>query len=128
MKFDLDHTNAKYVIEAYDDYSITVNGSKNSGSLILSPEKPVQAWNRQHVSELNLDDFSALAEISTEILLIGTGAELVFPEYSLLAPLFQAGIGFEIMSTSAACRSYVVLSSEGRKVAAALILQSTNTL
>ena len=44
------------------------------------------------------------------------------PAPELLLPLFEAGIGFEAMGTEAACRSYNVLMSEGRKVAAALLI------
>jgi uncharacterized protein len=40
----------------------------------------------------------------------------------LLAPLVEAGIGWEVMDTGAACRTYNILMSEGRNVAAALLM------
>jgi uncharacterized protein len=39
-----------------------------------------------------------------------------------LAPLIAAGIGYEVMDTGAACRTYNVLMAENRKVAAALLM------
>jgi uncharacterized protein len=46
----------------------------------------------------------------------------VFPAAELLAPLYAARVGFEVMDTGAACRTYNVLVAEGRAVAAALII------
>jgi uncharacterized protein len=39
----------------------------------------------------------------------------------LLRPLIEAGIGFEVMDVAAACRTYNILATEGRAVAAALL-------
>ena len=61
-------------------------------------------------------------EIMPEVLLIGTGQKLVFPDQKILLPLYHAGIGHEIMDTGAACRSYNFLVGEGRHVAAALFM------
>jgi uncharacterized protein len=41
-----------------------------------------------------------------------------------LRPLIEAGRGFEIMDTAAACRTYNILVAEGRLVLAALILET----
>jgi uncharacterized protein len=42
----------------------------------------------------------------------------------VLAPLYQAGIGVEVMDTRAACRTYNILLAEGRRVVAALIVEA----
>ena len=55
-------------------------------------------------------------------MLLGTGPVFRFPEAARLAPLYQAGIGVEVMDTPAACRTYNILMGEGRKVLAALLL------
>ena len=39
-----------------------------------------------------------------------------------MAPLIRARVGYEIMDVQAACRTFNVLVSEERKVAAALLL------
>jgi len=53
---------------------------------------------------------------------LGTGSVFRFPHPALTRPLVEAGIGLEVMDTQAACRTYSVLASEGRRVVAALII------
>jgi uncharacterized protein len=55
------------------------------------------------------------------LVIFGSGAQLRFPRPLWLAPLIQMGIGVETMDTPAACRTYNVLASEGRRVVAALL-------
>jgi uncharacterized protein len=42
----------------------------------------------------------------------------------LSAPLASARVGFEVMDTQAACRTYNILVAEGRRVLAVLLLDS----
>ena len=56
-----------------------------------------------------------------EIIIFGTGKEQVFPDPALFVPLMERGIGYEVMNTGAACRTYNILLSEERRVLAALI-------
>lgn len=56
-----------------------------------------------------------------DVLLVGTGKELAHIPADLRQALEDAGIGVEIMNSPAACRTYNVLLSEGRRVALALI-------
>jgi uncharacterized protein len=62
------------------------------------------------------------AALDAELVLIGTGRSLQFPPAEALRPLIEARLGFEIMDTQAACRTYNILMAENRRVAAALIL------
>jgi uncharacterized protein len=56
-----------------------------------------------------------------DILILGTGAEIAHPPAAFRAALETAGIGVEPMASPAACRTYNVLLSEGRRVGAALL-------
>ena len=56
-----------------------------------------------------------------EVILLATGTQLRFPAPELLQPLIQAQKGVEVMDIRAACRTYNVLVSENRRVAAALL-------
>ena len=69
-------------------------------------------------------DVAALIELKPELVLLGTGKILRFPHPSILGAMAAARIGMEVMDTQAACRTYNILSEEGRNVAAALIVQS----
>jgi len=63
-----------------------------------------------------------LVSLEPEVILLGTGRRLVFPEPQVLATVHAATIGIEIMDTAAACRTYNILAGESRHVAAALII------
>ncbi len=78
-------------------------------------------WRADSNDQLGADAIRTLAALDAEIVLIGTGQQQRFPEPAALRPLVEAGIGFEIMSTPAACRTYNILVAEDRIVAAALI-------
>ncbi|CUH44076.1 Mth938-like domain-containing protein [Ruegeria atlantica] len=69
------------------------------------------------------DDQSSLLALArhVDVLLIGTGADLAHIPSDLRAALEQAGMGVEIMNSPAACRTYNVLLSEGRRIALALL-------
>lgn len=82
---------------------------------VLVHEKGVSPWG-------GLDDTGALAALGgAELLLIGTGAATAQPPAALTEAARAAGLRPEAMSSPAAARSYNVLLSEGRAVAAALI-------
>lgn len=91
-------------------------------SAIITARHLIRDWPPQCIEELTREHVEALAELRPEVAIIGTGARLQRPEQALLRPLIDAGIGFEIMDTAAACRTYNVLSYEERPVAAALMM------
>jgi uncharacterized protein len=63
-----------------------------------------------------------LVELEPEMVLLGVGARLRFPDRALLRPMEQRGIGVEVMDTPAACRTYNLLMGDGRRVVAALLI------
>ena len=56
-----------------------------------------------------------------DVLFLGMGAEIAHPPTTLRTALEGAGIGVEVMASPAAARTYNVLLSEGRRIAAALL-------
>ena len=58
-----------------------------------------------------------------ELVIFGSGARLSFVHPSLLRPLIERGIGVETMDTMAAARTFNILAGEGRRVAAALLIE-----
>ena len=79
-------------------------------------------WGVRKVSELETEHFDVLARLGAEVAILGTGSRIVFPDPAIYAPLINSGVGMEVMDTPAACRTYNVLVSDGRKVVAGLIL------
>ncbi len=91
-------------------------------STIITSNHLIRNWPPQTIEELTEAHVQTLADLNPEIAIIGTGPRLQWPERALFKPLIDAGIGYEIMDTAAACRTYNVLSYEGRPVAAALMM------
>lgn len=81
-------------------------------------------WKCARFEELTEAHFALLAQLDTELVVFGSGTRLRFPAASLTRSLIERQIGIESMDTQAACRTYNILAGEGRKVVAALLLES----
>ena len=101
---------------------IVINGVRHAASLLVTPLALVADWPVTSVQTLTSAHLSAVLEQHPEVVLLGTGAQLHFPTPEVMRPLIDAGIGFEVMDTGAACRTYNILMAEGRQVLAALII------
>lgn len=102
-------------IDGYGPGFFRVGGSVVQGAVLTGPSGTVR-WD-------GLQDRQALLALASEIdvLLIGTGAEIAHIPVDLRDALETAGIGVETMNSPAACRTYNVLLTEGRRVAAAVL-------
>ncbi len=123
MKFNLDQPATINVVRAYAPGVLRIGERAFSRSLIVTAATIIEGWRPLSMEELQAADLEPLLELRPEVLLIGSGARQKFPERATLAALYAARIGFEIMDTGAACRTYNVLAAEGRNVAAALIVE-----
>lgn len=125
MKLQPDISN-NLTINAYGEGWIEVNGQKFDHSLWVSSLAGAQAtaWSVTRFEELGAADFDLLADSGAELVLFGSGQRLRFPQPHWLGALMSRGMGIETMDTAAACRTYNILASEGRKVTAALLLES----
>jgi uncharacterized protein len=65
-----------------------------------------------------------MVALKPELIIIGTGKRQRFPGPELLKTLIEAKIGFEVMDSQAACRTYNILVGEGRQVLLALIVET----
>ena len=63
--------------------------------------------------------------VDLQVVIFGSGAKLRFVSPALLRGLIERGIGVETMDTAAACRTYNILAQEGRRVVAALLLETS---
>lgn len=122
MKIEREQAEGRNAFTGYGEGYVEVNRARHTGSLVVSGERLVTDWPARSVEALSADHMAAIVELKPEIVLIGTGSTFRFPENALLAPLYKAGIGVEVMDTPAACRTYNILLGEGRNVVAALIV------
>ncbi|HZA28678.1 MAG TPA: Mth938-like domain-containing protein [Gammaproteobacteria bacterium] len=124
MKLELDSGTALYTIRAYKPGAIVVNDEILTRSFILLPDRLIRDWEPQTFEQVARRHFDEIANLTPEIVLFGTGTRLWFPAPELTVALLRKNIGLETMDTAAACRSYSILMSEGRRVAAALLMIS----
>ncbi len=127
MKLHPDTRRTQHIVTAYETGRIAINGRFLSRSLLLTPDYLDETWGPETFAALTLDHVDQLAACAGDVVLIGTGQKQHFPPPALLRPLIDAGRGFEIMDTAAACRTYNILVAEGRTVLAALIIEGNAT-
>jgi uncharacterized protein len=123
MKITPDRPGALHVIHAYGPGALRIGDRTFDRSLIVTAETLIEHWRPESIADLGPADLEPLLALEPEVLLIGSGARQAFPGRPALHALYAARIGFEVMDTGAACRTYNVLVAEGRRVAAALIVE-----
>jgi uncharacterized protein len=121
MKFTLETGSGQNLISAYREGQVTINQRIFTCSLIVTPDRVVE-WLPRRFDELAAKHFDAIAELRPEVVVLGTGARLRWPAPEHLRSLVEARVGLEPMDTGAACRTYNILMSEGRRVVAALLM------
>lgn len=99
-----------------------VNGKTFNTSLVIAPDQLIEDWAISDISELSSGHIDKIIQLNPELVLLGTGKILSFPEVETYAALIELGIGVDVMDTGAACRTYNILSGEGRRVVAGLII------
>jgi uncharacterized protein len=91
-------------------------------SVTLRTNGSIKSWTPKVVSEFNPAHFLGFADDNPEIILFGTGKHLHFPPQDCLSVLQQQNLGYEVMDTAAACRTFNVLAAEGRDVVLAMLM------
>jgi len=112
-------------IQAHGPGWVAVNGQRYAHSVVVSSQGRLTDWGCQQASELTAEHFATLAQDNPELVIFGSGERLRFVSPALLRPLIERGIGVETMDTMAAARTYNILAGEGRRVVAALLIEST---
>ena len=122
MKLQSDPHFGANMITGYGAGYVEINQTPYAHAVILSSDGAISNWSVQTFDSLEVCHFSQLVDLKPELILIGTGSRQRFPKPELLKDLIMAKIGFEIMDSQAACRTYNILVGEGRKILLALIL------
>jgi uncharacterized protein len=122
MKFTLDRPDTPHVVRGYAPGRLRIGEREFARSVVVAAHTLIEDWRPRHIGELTAADLEPALALRPQVLLLGSGARQVFPAPQLLAELYAARVGFEVMDTGAACRTYNVLVGEGRDVVAALII------
>jgi len=121
MKLHLNKPAGNY-IRAFEPGFLTVNERRISTSLILAADQLIENWTPADADHISLADLEPALALNPELILLGTGSGQRFADPVVATRIMQRGIGFEVMATEAACRTYNILVAEDRRVVAALLL------
>jgi uncharacterized protein len=124
LKLQSDPHSGANTITGYGDGYIEINKIPYSHAVLLSSDGEILEWDVKSFEELSSSDFAQMASLKPELIIIGTGKRQRFPRPELLKHLIEAKLGFEIMDSQAACRTYNILVGEGRQVLLALIVEA----
>ena len=123
MKLSIEKPGGIHLIRGYSAAGVRIDDRLHAASVVVNATTVIEGWPPRAISEATEADLQCVLELQPEVLLLGTGRRQEFPPQPLLALLYGARVGFEVMDTGAACRTYNVLVGEGRNVAAALIVE-----
>lgn len=107
-------------IDSYGPGFFRIAGQVIRGPMLVTP------WDAGPWGGLE-DTEAPLALIGKiDVLFVGMGDEIAHVPLAFRSALEAAGIGVEVMNSPAAARTYNVLLSEGRRIAAALLPVAQN--
>jgi uncharacterized protein len=106
----------------YTANTVTVVDRILDHSFLLAPDRLVEDWPVTRADQFDLGAIDSIIALNPEVVLLGSGARQVFPPREAQIALLRQRIGVEVMDNAAACRTYNLLASEGRRVVAAIML------
>lgn len=121
MEFNLEMPQNQFFIRSISEKGILIHQDFYNRPFIISGQQIVPEWDVSSIDEINETTLQPVFDLQPEVVLIGTGRNQIFLPPSTQAAFFQRNIGFEVMTTEAACRTFNVLATEGRHVVAALL-------
>ncbi|MEM6382315.1 MAG: Mth938-like domain-containing protein [Pseudomonadota bacterium] len=110
-------------IDAMLDAGFRFAGMSHQGSIMTMPGR-TQSWAAPtSASALATRDLQPILDLADnlDLLVIGTGAHVAVLPQTTLDAVREAGLAAEVSATRAAVRTYNILLSEDRRVAAALM-------
>jgi uncharacterized protein len=112
----------RHPIESFGNGGFRLGGVSHQGSLLISASG-TRALEVNSVGELQASHFEVLIaeRADNDMLLIGTGYEMLALPKTMTELLRDQNIYFDVMNTNAAVRTYNVVLAEDRRVSAILM-------
>ena len=125
MEIQLEKQPTGYHVNSFNDNEIVIGEICYISSLVVAPTHVIPDWPPQHSDEIQMNDFDAILDLQPELVLVGTGNTLRFPDSEIYKRIIRAGLGIDFMDSRAACRTYNILAAEGRHVVAGVIINQS---
>ena len=121
MEFNLELPQNQFFIRSVSEKGVCVNRDLFINPFIISGQRIIPEWEVAGVDDIDEASLQIIFDLQPEVVLIGTGGTQVFLPPTTQVHFFRRNVGFETMTTDAACRTFNVLAAEGRHVVAALL-------
>lgn len=129
MKIEIDSDYAmRHQLISYTDHAFYIKDKTLETNIIIGKDTLYEDWLPEGINQLTIKHFEPVISQQPEIVILGTGNALIFPDVEITTYFMQKNIGFEVMNIGAACRSYNLLLSENRHVIACLIRGASNQI
>ncbi len=112
----------RQIIKSYGSGGFKVSEETYASSVLVFPEYTV-LWPVKDIVAITIPTLNPVFEEQppVEVLLVGCGERMAMLPPDVTSACRENGIGIDAMDTGAACRTFNVLISEERRVAAALL-------
>ncbi len=110
-----------HAIVRYTADTVWIMNEPRSGSLALNAQQLMLDWQCSHVDDIDDDALAPLLALNPEVIVLGVGEAVAFPQASVMRNVMRAGVGIEVMNDGAAIRTFNVMLSEQRDVVLALV-------
>lgn len=121
VNFTRDQTSA-VTVRQVEPGVIRIGDDSIAENVVLFRDEIQRGISISSAAALQEQDLHDLLSRQPELVIFGTGWKPQRPPRELVFAMARRGIGFETMDTPAACRTFNILLSEGRDVAAILII------
>jgi uncharacterized protein len=118
-----EHRNERQLFaRSADAGSVVIIDRAYTKSLALSATRVIEDLRARRVEDLDRSVIEQVLTLEPEVVLLGTGAQIIFPPPAVLGEFLKRRIGLEAMDNAAAARTFNVLVGEGRQAVALFLL------
>ena len=121
MKLTLQTNKSDVFIKNYENHKIYINDEVFENNIMIINSN-ITKWEITSLKISTHEYYKEILMAKPEIIIIGTGTKLIMPDNKLIHEIHKKNIGIEFMITESACKTYNVLASENRNIAAGLLL------
>lgn len=121
IQFTQDSFSAGPLIESWNEGRPQIQGQQYQRSILLDAHG-VRPWAPADFQAITAESLAPLAVAGIELVLLGCGKRQAFLPPELLLPFIGLGLGVEVMTSAAACRTWNLLLADGRRLMAGIIL------
>jgi uncharacterized protein len=120
MRLLLDSNPGINLVRSYGNGELIIGEQRIDRPCIVAPHELHLDWDASSIEQLTAEDVEPALALKITILLLGAGDRQPWPSAAVRTLLRARGVALECMNLGAACRTYNILATEERDVAAGL--------